>query len=1024
VAVRVLIIEDDAHQSGVLRTLFEEAAAGTTVLVAATLQEGLTHDPTEADVVLLDLDLLDRNGLDALAAAVKQFDTIPIIVFGGSADVEIAERAIALGAEDYLEKGVVTPAAIRRVIRYAIRRSTDRAIAARRDSQNKAIGQLGQLALTDIPSGTLRTSVCEIVAGVLGNANPMFVRSAEGFLFPNTTVGCHTAAWSLIRIADETPLGEAIRTNRIIRVNELRTKETRSMFGERSARSLVAVPIATNLRAPEELLVVWSEVPGAFSDQDVAFLGAVSNILASAVQRETTQQALRHSREHMQWILDSVPDRIFRVDRDLHVQYMNLAAARGRPPISNGMHIDSFTLPPLHHARWRGGIERALRSGLAEHFDLDGGSRRYDVSLMPISQGATQSVLVILRDITERVRNQARYEALFAANVVGVFFCGADGVITEANRCFLEMVGRQPEEVAERKIAIQELMTPTAQTLRAARLRETGEGGVIPPVPSELVHRDGSIVPVLMASAKVDQATEEFVAFVVDETAARRAENELRSQTLLLDNARDAIILQDLDGAVCFWNDGARRLYGWTREEAVGKLLSELISNASDDGKPAFEACVSGCGEWHGELNQRNKEGGQIIVDSRCSFIPSKYGEQPMILIINTDVTERKSLERQLLHAQRLESLGTLAGGVAHDLYYILMPISMGCEFLKRIDISPSAQQTVDKISASARRGAAVIRQLLTFARGHRPDNEMTNPARLVGEVERMLRDSIPPSIAIQTEVDPNIWSIACDPTHVLQVLLNLGVNARDAMPEGGILSIHAANVEVDAQFAKMNPSATPGVYVLLSVADTGTGIAPETMERMFDPFFTTKEVGKGTGLGLATVRSIVKNHHGFLNVYSEPGATVFKVYLPALFETAPEEVDEVALPAVSGKGELILLIDDEMAILDVTAATLQSFGYRVLTASDGSEGIALYAQNRDVAVVVTDMLMPVLDGPTTIRALRQLNPNLRVVGMSGYTRQRMVGPMPDLVLQKPFRAADLLNAIQSVLSRPPGERA
>jgi CheY-like chemotaxis protein len=264
--------------------------------------------------------------------------------------------------------------------------------------------------------------------------------------------------------------------------------------------------------------------------------------------------------------------------------------------------------------------------------------------------------------------------------------------------------------------------------------------------------------------------------------------------------------------------------------------------------------------------------------------------------------------------------------------------------------------------------------------------------------------------------VDANVWSIACEPTQVLQVLLNLGLNARDAMPQGGRLVIHAENVEIDAQYANMNVGATPGSYVMLCVSDTGMGIPPETLERIFEPFFTTKGAAAGTGLGLATARSIIRNHGGFIHVYSEPGTTVFKVYLPALHESVPEQLDDAPLPTVSGNGELVLVIDDEMAIRDITAATLQSFGYRVLTAADGSEGIALYARNPDVALVLTDMLMPVLDGPTTIRALRKLNPNVRVIGMSGYTRQRMSGPAPDLLLQKPFRAADLLNAIRAAL--------
>jgi two-component system, cell cycle sensor histidine kinase and response regulator CckA len=1022
--VTVLLVEDDVRQSDALRALLEEASPDTVVMVAMTLKEALTHDPREVDAVLLDLSLPDSDGLETLALAMTRFAPVPVIVLTGPGDTDIGEQAVALGAEDYLQKVIVPAAAIRRVIRHAIRRSAERLDAAQRDDRNQTVAQLGQLALTNVSSAALLATICDIVAHVLDVPNAMFVeRSVDGLLFASTTTGCTLADWPPISVDDDSPIGEALRAKRVVRVDDVRLNSapaTAAIFEQLDAVSIMVVPVRTKFTAPEGVLVVWRKEPRAFNDHEVSFLDAIANILASAMQRNATQDALRLSREQMELILDAVPDRILRFDQELRVQYMNLAAARGMPSVALGMHADEFSFPSAHRARWRSGLERGLASGVAERFDMDGAGSpdRYDVSMVPLLHAETQSVVVVLRDITERVRAQARYETLFASNVVGVFFCRSDGVITQANRCFLEMVGREPADVTGRRMTIQALMKPTAQAIHAARLREIRERGVLPPLPGELVHSNGSSVHVLLASAVVERAPDEIVTFVVDETGTRRTESELRNQTLLLDSARDAIVLRDMDGRIRFWNEGARQLYGWNRDEALGRLMSELMQLSRDEAGPTVDASVLGCGEWQGEIHQRTKAGAKIVVDSRCSLIPSAYGEPPMMLIINTDVTERKSLEHQLRHAQRLETLGTLAGGIAHDLNNILMPILMGCEYLSRTGMPPKAEQTVDRIAASARRGADIIRQLLTFGRGHRAESEMTNPGRLVAELERMLRETIPPSVEVETDVDPNIWSIACDPTQALQVLLNLGVNARDAMPSGGILGIRAENVDVDATYANMNPGATPGVYVMLSVSDTGTGIAPEVKERIFDPFFTTKEAGSGTGLGLATVRSIVKSHGGFLNVYSEPGATVFRVYLPARFETTPEDADVVSPPVISGNGELILVIDDEMAILDVTSATLESFGYRVLTASDGSEGIALYAQNPDVAVVLTDMLMPVLDGPTTIRALRKLNPNVRVLGMSGYTGRRMTGPTPDIVLQKPFRAADLLNAIHAVLSR------
>ena len=1018
--VTLLLVEDDIRQSEAVQSLLEESSPDTTVRVARTLAEAQSYDRRDVDAVLLDLGLPDSSGLDTLRSIMKRFAPVPVIVLTAAADPGFAEQALALGADDYLEKAIIPPAAIQRVVRYAIRHSTLRVAAAQRNAQNTAVAQFGQLALTNISTVTLLSTVCEVVAHVLDVPNAMFMeRTGDGFLISKSTVGCTAGQWPPIAVDDDSPIGQAVRLNRAICVDDVRGGEgpAAEVFRELGAISVLAVPVRPSIAA-EGALVVWRPEARAFNEHEAAFLNAIANILAAAMQRNATQDALRLNQQEVERTLDAVPERIIRFDENLRVQYVNRTAAQGKPPVRAGMHVDELGFPPAHQSRWRDTLERALAFGIAERFDSNGIflPLRFDVSVVPLLDAESRSVVVVMHDITERVRAQARYETLFASNVVGVFFCGPDGAITQANQAFLEMVGRDPADVAGRRITLDDVMTPAAQALRGARLREIRENRILPPLPGELLHRLGRRVPALLASAIVQQTPEEIVTFVVDQTFTHQAQVEMRNQMLLLDSARDAIIVRDKEGRIGFWNEGARRLYGWNREEAVNRMLSDLITPANDATGPAIDAAVLSSGEWRGELQQHTRDGAKIVVDSRCSLIPSPYGELPMMLIINTDITERKSLERQLLHSQRLESLGTLAGGIAHDLNNILTPILMGAEYLRRLSLPPTAEQTLDRITTNSRRGADIIRQLLTFARGHRVDNQMTNPARLVTEVERMLRETITPAIAIQTDVDADIWSIACDPTQMLQVLLNLGVNARDAMPQGGTLAIHAENVEIDAQYANMNPGAAPGAYVMLSVSDTGAGIAPAALEHIFEPFFTTKDAGGGTGLGLATARSIVRNHGGFIHVYSEPGMTVFKVYLPALYETS-DQPEEAPPAIIAGNGELILVIDDEMAIRDVTAATLRSYGYRVLTAADGSEGIALYAQNPDVAVVLTDMLMPVLDGPTTIRALRKLNPNVRVIGMSGYTRQRMSGAAPDLLLQKPFRAADLLNAISSRLS-------
>jgi len=1018
----LLIVEDDVRQSEALRSLFEESSPDVTVHVAQTLEEAQSHDRRNVDAVLLDLNLPDSRGLATLTSIRERFSPVPVIVLTATTDRQLAEQALSLGADDYLEKALIPPAAIQRIVRFAMRHSRQRVEAAERDAENMAVAQFGQFALRNVPTEALLTTLCNVVAHVLRVPGVVFMeRTDEDVLLVRSTLGSAAGQWSPIRIDEESPIADAVRTNRTVSIADVRAitePAVAQLFRDVGAVSVAATPVRTSFTASEGALVVWRSEPRPFGERETAFLEAMVNVLAAAMQRNAMQEALRANQQEMERILDAVPERILRFDESLCVQYLNHAAKRGQPVFRIGLHVDELAIPAVNRARWRAMLQRALATGVGERFDTDGihESLRFDVSVVPLLEVESRSVVVVLRDITERVRAQTRYETLFASNVVGVFFCDSNGVITQANRAFLEMVDHEGAEVLGRRLTLHDVMEPDAHAIHAARLREIRTHGVLPPLPADLVHRLGHTVPVLLASAVVEQTPEEIVTFVVDETATRRAEVERRNQTLLLDSARDAIILRDMDGVIRFWNEGARRMYGWNREEAVGKRLADLINIGGEVTASAIDEAVLSCGEWQGELQQKTRDGTQIVVDSRCSLIPSSYGEAPMTLIISTDITERKSLERQLLHAQRLETLGTLASGIAHDLNNILMPILIGAEYLRRVGVPPAAEQTIDRITSSSRRGADIIRQLLTFARGHSNDKEVTDPARIVNEVERMLRETTPPSIGIETKVEPNVWTIACDATQVLQVLLNLGLNARDAMPNGGLLTIHAENVDIDMQYANMNAGAKPGAYVLLSVSDTGSGISGENIEKIFEPFFTTKGAGSGTGLGLATARSIVRSHGGFIKVYSEPGTTVFKVYLPALYESGAVQSEDDSSPVARGNGELILVIDDEMAIRDVTAATLKSFGYRVLTAADGSEGIALYAQNPDVAIVLTDMLMPVLDGPTTIRALRKLNPHVRIIGMSGYTRLRANEAAPDVLLQKPFRAADLLNAISSML--------
>jgi nitrogen-specific signal transduction histidine kinase/ActR/RegA family two-component response regulator len=393
------------------------------------------------------------------------------------------------------------------------------------------------------------------------------------------------------------------------------------------------------------------------------------------------------------------------------------------------------------------------------------------------------------------------------------------------------------------------------------------------------------------------------------------------------------------------------------------------------------------------------------------------------VLAINTDITEKKKIEAQFMRAQRMESIGTLAGGVAHDLNNILTPIMLSIEILKDLSTGPEAKNILQTLEVSAKRGADIVRQVLSFARGLEGQRIEVQPKHLLKDLESIIKDTFPKDIRLQFSVPNEIWTILGDPTQVHQILLNLCVNARDAMPNGGTLTVGVENCVLDEQYAAMNIQAKPGRYVKISVTDSGTGIPPDLIDKIFEPFFTTKALNKGTGLGLSTVMAIVKSHDGIVNVYSEPGkGTTFKVYLPAMetsSEVRKEQSEAANLPR--GNGETVLVVDDEASILTITSQTLQAFGYRVVTAMDGADALSVYVQHRnEIAVVLTDMMMPVLDGPATIQALMRINPTVKIIAASGLNTNggeaKPAGAGVKHFLTKPYTAGTLLKAMRAIL--------
>src|SRR5262245_48087255 len=494
----------------------------------------------------------------------------------------------------------------------------------------------------------------------------------------------------------------------------------------------------------------------------------------------------------------------------------------------------------------------------------------------------------------------------------------------------------------------------------------------------------------------------------------------------ILASAMDAIITVDESQEIVLFNAAAEKMFRCSAKDALGDSLDRFIP---DRFREAHREHVHVFGKTNVTQRAMGKmrslyglrsDGEEFPIEASISQINAD--DHRLFTAIVRDISDKKRLEAQFLRAQRMESIGTLAGGIAHDLNNVLSPILTAVELLQMRLNDESSQRLLNILHTNAVRGGEMIKQVLSFARGVEGEHIPLQPTHLIKEIVKILADTMPKNIEITFTMEPGLWGVSGDATQLHQVLMNLCVNARDSMPQGGKLRIEAENVEIDEHYARMYVEAKPGRYVSIAVADTGYGISEQNLTKIFDPFFTTKEHGQGTGLGLSTVSGIVRSHGGFVNVYSEIGRGArFKVYLPAIesAHAAPAKPSQRDLPM--GDGELILVIDDESAIREIARETLDAFGYRVVVAGDGAEAIAIFAAHKkDVKLVITDMMMPYMDGPATIRAMRRLDPKVKIIATSGLKAEDKLADAAQLgvktFLSKPYTAEKLLKTVAAVL--------
>ncbi|MDD1779392.1 MAG: PAS domain S-box protein, partial [Candidatus Helarchaeota archaeon] len=778
---------------------------------------------------------------------------------------------------------------------------------------------------------------------------------------------------------------------------------------------------------------LWAEGELVF-DQGGKAIG-MRGTIQDITERKRAEAELHEMSAYNRSLIEASLDPLVTIGEDGTITDANHAAelitGRKRSSLIGTNFSNYFTDP----GKAQLGYKTAFETGFVQDLELE--LRHIDGHITPVmysaavfrdNKGTVKGVFAAARDLTEHKRAEAEVQemsaynrSLIEASLDPLVTIGEDGIITDANHATELVTGRSRSSLIGTDFSNYFTDPGKAQL----GYKTAFEAGFVQDFELELRHVDGHITPVMYNAAvfKDNKGTVKGIfAAARDLTERKRKDERIQEQAALLDKANDAIIVVDSDNRVIYWNKSALALYGWKEEEVKGKNLDDLIYKNESAHLEEARKAIKEKGNWRGELPQVTKAEKDIIVESSWTLTRDKSGNPKLLLIINTDITEKKNLESQLLRSQRLENIYTITGGIAHDLNNVLTPIMLSGNILKRKITDEQGQKLLNIISENSERGANLIKQIMLFARGIEGDRKELQINRIINQIEKILTETFPKNIEIRAHMNDNLSGILGDETQLHQVLINLCVNARDAMPDGGNLIISAENIYIDEVYAHLNIDAKVGSYVMIAISDNGIGMSPAIKEKLFIPFFTTKGVGKGTGLGLSTVLGIVRSHGGFINVYSEPGkGSTFKVYFPGLQKEGMQARPEQRRESPVGHGELIFVVDDESQILEIMRGTLEDNGYKVVTAVDGANAVAIYAQKvKEIDAVIMDMMMPIMDGPAAIRALRTINPTLKIIGTSGLLEgsnfENVVRSNIQAFLAKPFTAEKLLTTVRGVL--------
>ncbi|MBF8258374.1 MAG: Blue-light-activated protein, partial [Actinobacteria bacterium] len=779
----------------------------------------------------------------------------------------------------------------------------------------------------------------------------------------------------------------------------------------------------------------------------------VDGLLLDITDRKVAEEKHYESEYRFQALADTATDGIVSVNSAGKIVFLNSTAEKlfgYKKAAAEGGSV-FLLIPERYRIAHAEGMARFLATGepriIGKTVELhglrkDGTEFPLELSLATWNTGQSVYFTGIVRDITERKRAEqelrethGKLQSLIESSPTPIVALTNDGIVTMWNPAAEHVFGWNAEELIGRMLPI----VPNEVEFLKLRERVIREGG-FSGVEVRRQRKDGSFIDVRLSSgAMLDSAgiVVGMMGIYEDVTERKRAEEELRTThdklQSLVDNSPIPIVAMTADGTMTMWNPAAERAFGWSSEEIIGQQFPMVPEGKEEEFRMLKERVFREGGFSGVEVTRERKDGSFVDIRLATGPIRDPGGAVVGVVGIMEDITDRKKMEKalhdseeQLRQSQKIEAIGQLAGGVAHDFNNLLTAIRGYSDLLlHRLDAGSPLRREVEEIQKAGERASSLTRQLLAFSRKQVLQPKVLDLNAVVANMDMMLRRLIGEDIDLLTVLRPGLWSVKVDPGQVEQVIMNLIVNARDAMPKGGKLTIETMNTDLGDAYVRSRLVVTEGSYVMLSVSDTGEGMNENTRSRLFEPFFTTKEKGKGTGLGLSTVYGIVKQSGGYIWVYSEPGkGATFKVYFPRVLTAAESVKEGTKEPLLRGK-ETVLVVEDEETVRSLVRDVLIEHGYTVLTAIDGQDAIKIGREYKEpIHLIVTDVVMPKTGGREAVESLAPHLPGVKVLYMSGYTDDAIVhhGVLDKGIsfLQKPFTPDSLLRKVREVLETPP----